>query len=97
MAPATADVLFGDYNPAGRLTDGTFPRHGQLPLYYNFKTSGCRRVFRHGILSLYYFGYGLSTTNISGGLQRYSIGRRMDNNYREVALKRRKNRFSSRR
>lgn len=37
---AIAEVLFGLYNPAGKLT-ATFPRHvGQIPLYYNHKNTG---------------------------------------------------------
>jgi beta-glucosidase len=38
--PAIADVLFGDYNPAGKLTM-TFPRTvGQVPIFYNEKNTG---------------------------------------------------------
>jgi len=64
--PATADVLFGDYNPAGRLPM-TFPRHvGQLPLYYNFKTSGRRYEYADmEFYPLYSFGYGLSYTSFN--------------------------------
>ena len=36
---AVADVLFGNYNPSGRLAISV-PRHsGQLPVYYNYKES----------------------------------------------------------
>ena len=39
-----ADVLFGDYNPAGRLSI-TVPRHvGQLPVYYDYKPSKAYRT-----------------------------------------------------
>ncbi|WP_371742969.1 glycoside hydrolase family 3 C-terminal domain-containing protein [Lentimicrobium sp. S6] len=60
---AIADVLFGDYNPAGRLPI-TFPIHeSQLPLYYNHKPTG--RGDDYNNLTgkpLFPFGYGLSYT-----------------------------------
>ncbi len=63
---AVADVLFGDYNPAGRLPI-TFPVfEGQLPFVYNHKPTG--RGDDYNNLTgqpLFPFGYGLSYTSFN--------------------------------
>ncbi|MDD4921092.1 MAG: glycoside hydrolase family 3 N-terminal domain-containing protein [Bacteroidales bacterium] len=61
---ATADLIFGDRNPSGRLPI-TLPRHvGQLPLYYNYLPSGRNYdYFDMPFAPLYRFGYGLSYTS----------------------------------
>jgi beta-glucosidase len=76
--PAIADVLFGDYNPSGRLTV-TFPRSvGQIPLYYDHKNTGrpyqgdpkVKYVSRYLDIPntpLFPFGFGLSYTTFSYG------------------------------
>ncbi|WP_447642368.1 MULTISPECIES: beta-glucosidase BglX [Chitinophagaceae] len=74
---AIADVLFGDYNPSGKLTM-TFPRNvGQIPIYYNHKNTGRpfdetkdSPKFKSDYLDvsntpLYPFGYGLSYTTFA--------------------------------
>ncbi|MDY6277945.1 MAG: glycoside hydrolase family 3 N-terminal domain-containing protein [Bacteroidales bacterium] len=59
---ALADVLFGDYNPAGRLPV-TVPRSvGQLPVYYNKKFPFGHDYVEMPSNGLYEFGYGLSYT-----------------------------------
>ena len=57
---AIADVLFGDYNPAGRLPVSIARNEGQLPIYYS---KGKQRAYMDGEANaLYSFGYGLSYT-----------------------------------
>jgi beta-glucosidase len=72
---AVADVLFGNYNPSGKLTI-SFPRNiGQIPIYYNHKNTGRpdtlpNKKYKSIYLDventpLYPFGYGLSYTTFS--------------------------------
>lgn len=85
---AVADALFGVYNPSGKLTM-TFPRAvGQIPIYYNHKSTG--RPYAGVLLDkyksryldipndpLYPFGYGLSYSTFTYGkptVSRPSIG-----------------------
>ena len=57
---AIADVIFGDYNPAGRLPI-SIPRHeGQIPVYYNKKNPQGHDYVEMPSAPLYSFGYGLS-------------------------------------
>lgn len=73
---AIADVVAGDYNPSGKLPM-TFPAHvGQIPIYYNYKSTGRPESKDRGYSCCYQdidfepaypFGYGLSYTTFEIG------------------------------
>jgi beta-glucosidase len=57
---AVADVLFGDYNPAGRLPISVPKSVGQLPVYYNARRPTPHDYVEVDAKPLYSFGHGLS-------------------------------------
>ena len=74
--PAITEVLFGDVNPTARLSMSFPVNVGQIPIYYNAKTTGRpwddKEKYRSKYLDvsnlpLYPFGYGLSYTKYSYG------------------------------
>jgi beta-glucosidase len=62
---AIADVIFGNYNPSGKLSISIPRSAAQLPCYYNYKPSARRGYLFETSTPLYPFGYGLSYTNFS--------------------------------
>lgn len=62
---AVAEVLFGDFNPGGKLPI-TIPRSvGQLPMFYNHKPSARRGYLWDDAQPLYPFGFGMSYTTFA--------------------------------
>jgi beta-glucosidase len=62
---AVADVLFGDFNPGGKLPMSIPRSVGHLPCFYNHKPSARRGYLFDETSALFPFGYGLSYTNFS--------------------------------
>ena len=63
---AVAEVLFGDYNPAGRLPVTFYKNLSQLPHFENYDMEG--RTYRYMTEApLFPFGYGLSYTTFNYG------------------------------
>ena len=63
---AVADVLFGDYNPGGKLSVTFYKDDSQLPDYEDYSMKG--RTYRYFNDALFPFGYGLSYTTFEIGM-----------------------------
>ena len=69
---AVADVLFGDYNPSGKLPVTFYKNSNQLPDYEDYSMKG--RTYRYFTDALFPFGYGLSYTKFEIGNEKLEMG-----------------------
>ncbi len=67
---AIADVLFGIYNPGGKLPISIPRSAGHIPCYYNYKPSARRGYLGDDVTPLFPFGFGLSYTTFEAGTVR---------------------------
>ncbi|MBN1408950.1 MAG: glycoside hydrolase family 3 C-terminal domain-containing protein [Calditrichaceae bacterium] len=67
---AVADVLFGDYNPSGKLPITFYKNLKQLPDFEDYSMKG--RTYRYMSDALFPFGFGLSYTTFSIGKAKFS-------------------------
>jgi beta-glucosidase len=70
---ALADILFGDFNPGGKLPVTLARSVGQLPMFYNRKPSARRGYLFDTTEPLFPFGFGLSYTSFEIGAPRLSV------------------------
>ncbi|WP_333667569.1 glycoside hydrolase family 3 C-terminal domain-containing protein, partial [Flavobacterium sp.] len=93
---AIADVLFGDYNPSGKLPM-SFPREeGQIPIYYNHFSTGRPsinedKIYKSAYIDLpntpkFPFGYGLSYTTFEYSNLKLSKSKMKPNETIQVTL-----------
>jgi beta-glucosidase len=81
---AVADVLFGDYNPAGKLPVTFYKNVQQLPDFEDYSMKG--RTYRFMSDPLFPFGYGLSYTTFSIGDAKISKNEIKDNESIELTI-----------
>lgn len=70
-AKALADVIFGDYNPSGKLPVTFYASNNDLPDFLDYSMEGRTYRYFHGT-PLYAFGYGLSYTTFEYGTAKAS-------------------------
>ncbi|HOX28167.1 MAG TPA: glycoside hydrolase family 3 C-terminal domain-containing protein, partial [bacterium] len=84
---ALADVLFGDYNPAGRLPVTFYSSVDQLPPFDDYEVSKGRTYMYLQSKPLYPFGYGLSFTKFDYSGLKIDKDRAYENQTVKVSLK----------
>jgi len=81
---AVADVLFGDYNPSGKLPISFYKNVKQLPDFEDYSMKG--RTYRFMSDPLFPFGFGLSYTNFTIGNAKLSKSSIKNNESGEITI-----------